>query len=88
MVERPTGPVRDPSASAAPARRIDLDAAPEAELVSLPRIGPALARRILADRDSLGPFGSLEALGRVKGVGPATLAKLAPLVTFSGHARR
>ena len=36
---------------------------------SLPKVGPALAHRILANRDSLGPFGSLDELRRVKGVG-------------------
>jgi competence protein ComEA len=55
-----------------------------AELIEkLNGIGPALAARIVADRDSSGPFGSLEGLGRVKGIGPALSAKLAPQVTFS-----
>jgi competence protein ComEA len=67
---------------------VDLDVAGAAEIERLPWVGPALARRIVASRDSLGPFGILPALGRVKGVGPATLRRLAPLVTFSGQARR
>jgi competence protein ComEA len=67
---------------------IDLDVAGAAEIERLPRVGPALARRIVASRDSLGPFGSLAALTRVKGIGPATAERLAPLVTFSGQARR
>ena len=55
-----------------------------AELIeTLSGIGPALAERIVADRDSSGPFGSLEGLRRVKGIGPALSAKLAPRVTFS-----
>lgn len=74
--------------SGQPAAPVDVDRAAARELEALPYIGPALARRIVASRDSLGPFGSLEALGRVKGVGPATLRRLAPLVTFSGQARR
>jgi hypothetical protein len=67
---------------------VDLDVADTAQIGRLPRVGPALARRIVANRDSLGPFGSLPALRRVKGVGPATLERLAGLVTFSGQARR
>jgi hypothetical protein len=63
---------------------VDLDRATEREIEVLPWVGPALARRIVANRDSLGPFGSLEALGRVKGVGPGTRKRLAALVTFSG----
>lgn len=69
-------------------RPIDLDQADEAEIDLLPRVGPALARRIVANRDSLGPFGGLAALRRVRGIGPATLERLAPFVTFSGQARR
>lgn len=84
------GPVTaGPPAPAVPAtRRIDLDVAPPEEIERLPRVGPALARRIAANRDSLGPFGSLSGLRRVKGMGPATLERLANLVTFSGQARR
>ena len=45
---------------ATPGGPIDLDRAQEWEILSLPKVGPALAHRILADRDSLGPFGSLD----------------------------
>jgi DNA uptake protein and related DNA-binding proteins len=68
-----------------PANPIDVDVATAAEIERLPRIGPALAARIVASRDSLGPFKSLEGLGRVRGVGPAMLRQLGPLVTFSGR---
>lgn len=55
-----------------------------AELIeSLNGIGPALAKRIVAHRDTFGAFGSIEGLGRVRGIGPALSAKLAPQVTFS-----
>jgi competence protein ComEA len=66
---------------------IDVDRASAPELEILPRVGPALARRIVADRDSLGPFGSLDGLQRVKGIGPAMAAQLAPHVTFSQSRR-
>ncbi len=66
---------------------IDVDVASARELEMLPRVGPALAARIVADRDSLGAFGSLEEFGRVRGVGPAMLKVLEPLTTFSGRAR-
>ena len=76
----------------APARKqaartepLDLDTATEQEIETLPRIGPAFAKRIIASRDSLGPFGSLDGLKRVKGMGKATLSGLAPLVTFSNR---
>ena len=63
---------------------VDLDRATQREIEVLPWVGPALARRIVANRDSFGFFGSIEALGRVKGVGQATRNRLATLVTFSG----
>jgi DNA uptake protein ComE-like DNA-binding protein len=63
---------------------VDLDRATAQEIDVLPWVGPALAGRIVANRDSFGPFGSLEALGRVKGVGSGTRKRLAALVTFSG----
>ena len=66
----------------------DLDVATESDVQRIPGIGPATARRIVANRDSLGPFRTLENLHRVKGIGPATLQKLAPFVTFSGSSIR
>ena len=70
-----------------PAHRLDLDAATAAEIQALPGIGPTLAARIVADRDSNGPFGSLEQLCRVKGMGPATTGHIDSLVSFSGAPR-
>jgi DNA uptake protein ComE-like DNA-binding protein len=63
--------------------QVDLDVADAGALERLPRIGPVMAARIVANRDSLGPFGSLEELQRVKGVGPALARVLSPYVTFS-----
>jgi competence ComEA-like helix-hairpin-helix protein len=62
---------------------VDLDVAGEQEIESLRYVGPALAKRIVADRDSLGPFGSIEGLKRVKGVGSSMVEKLRSAVTFS-----
>lgn len=62
---------------------VDVDRADAVTLDRLPGIGPALAARIVADRDARGPFGSLQALERVKGIGPALAARLGPHVTFS-----
>ena len=68
-----------------PARKpIDLDLASASEIESLPGIGPALADRIVAFRDSAGTFGSISALCRVRGVGPATAKRLRETVVFSG----
>lgn len=67
-----------------PVAPVDLDVATMAAIESLPRIGPALASRIIASRDSFGAFGSIDGLQRVRGIGPAMAKALRPLVTFSG----
>ncbi len=69
-----------------PGERIDLDRAPLSELNRLPRIGPRLAKTILAHRSQEGPFGSLAGLDRVPGIGPGLLRVLEPHAAFSGTA--
>jgi competence protein ComEA len=64
--------------------RVDVDRASAPELTRLPKVGPRLAKAILADREAQGPFGSLENLDRVAGVGPGLLKLIAPHVVFSG----
>ena len=66
----------------APGERIDADVASPAELARLPRVGLALAKTIVADREAKGPFGSLEGFDRVPGVGPGLLRTLSPHLTF------
>jgi competence ComEA-like helix-hairpin-helix protein len=68
----------------APGDRIDLDHADVTEITRLPRVGPALAQRIVAWRTAHGPFGSVERLDSVPGVGPRLLESLRLFVTFSG----
>jgi competence ComEA-like helix-hairpin-helix protein len=67
-----------------PGDRIDVDRADVTEITRLPRVGPALAQRIVAWRAEHGPFGSLERLDSVPGVGPRLVEALRPFVTFSG----
>ncbi|AKU90507.1 ComEA family DNA-binding protein [Vulgatibacter incomptus] len=55
---------------------VDVDRAEEEELRALPGIGRGLAGRIVAERDRRGPFGSLDGLARVKGLGPARIGVL------------
>lgn len=71
----------------APGERINADSASAAELARLPRIGPSLAKAIVAYREAHGPFGGLEGLDRVPGVGPGLLAAIGPHLAFSGGAR-
>lgn len=55
---------------------IDLNRAGQADLVQLPGVGPSLALRILARRDSLGGYRSWAQLDSVRGIGPSLLRKL------------
>jgi competence ComEA-like helix-hairpin-helix protein len=70
----------------APGERVDVDRAGVRDLTRLPRVGSALAKAIVADRDARGAFGSLEGLDRVSGIGPRLLEALGPHVEFSGRA--
>lgn len=85
-VARPDGRRRS-QGSETPPPPIDVETASEAELERLPRIGPALARRIVEDRAARGPFRSLDGLQRVRGVGPVMVRQLAGRVTFGGTGR-
>ena len=67
----------------APGERIDADRASATELARLPKVGPALARTIVAYREKNGAFGGLEALDRVPGLGPGLMAAIGPHLSFS-----
>jgi len=56
----------------------NINTASEAELQRLPRIGPALAGRIVEYRRTHGPFRSVEQLTEVRGIGDKTLEKMRP----------
>jgi len=64
---------------------IDLNRATASDLEQLPRIGPKLAKRILAFRDTFGPLRSVEELLSVRGIGSKTLDLLRPHVYVSSH---
>jgi competence protein ComEA len=69
-----------------PGEKVDVETATAAELSRLPRVGPRLAKTIVADREAHGPFGGTTGLDRVPGVGPGLLKVLEPHVVFSGAA--
>lgn len=67
---------------------IAINEADERTLRALPRIGPAMAARIIAYRDEHGPFGTADDLLEVRGIGPKTLEQLLPLITLEASPDR
>lgn len=61
--------------------KVNLNTADSAALDTLPRVGPALAARILAWREQNGRFSAIEDLLEVPGIGDATFQGLRDLVT-------
>jgi competence protein ComEA len=57
---------------------IDINSADWPEIALLPGIGETLARRIVASRQELGPYRTIDDLNRVHGIGPKTLARIRP----------
>ncbi len=59
---------------------LHLNRATSTDLQSLPGVGPVLAERIVAFRDQHGPFGEVEELLEVPGIGEAKLEAIRDLV--------
>ena len=79
--DEPTGAPPSADAGAAPGDLVDLNTADGPTLETLPRIGPALAQRILEWREQNGRFSSVDDLLAVPGIGDKMLDALRELVT-------
>ena len=85
----PWAPSSDALRSLRDGARLDLNRASADDLELLPGVGPALARRIVAERERRGGFRSVDDVTGVKGIGPRTLARLQPLLRVdAGAAQR
>ncbi|MEM9290511.1 MAG: helix-hairpin-helix domain-containing protein [Acidobacteriota bacterium] len=74
-----------PPAFAAADGKVNVNVADTSELTRLPRVGPALAQRILDHRKANGPFKQSEDLMLVRGIGEKSFALMEPWVTTSGE---
>ena len=63
---------------------VNVNTADEETLQLLPRIGPAVASRIIEHREANGPFKSKEELLLVRGIGESTFERLEPYVVVDG----
>lgn len=59
---------------------VNINTADAAALDALPGVGPSTAAKIVAERETNGPFESPDDLGRVTGIGPKKLEQLRELV--------
>ncbi len=63
-------------------KKVNINTADVAALMTLPGIGQSYAERIIAYRTEHGPFTSIDELDNVSGIGQATIAKLRDAVTI------
>ncbi len=77
----PAAPTSTPQPPATPAK-VNLNTADARALEALPRIGPAMARRIIDYRQSHGLFKTVDDLLDVPGIGPATLEAIRAFITI------
>ena len=77
----PSGGTGTTGTSAASQGSVNINTATAEQLQSLPRIGPAMAQRIITWREAHGGFRSVDELDAVPGIGPTLLETLRPLVT-------
>ncbi len=66
---------------------VDLNRASAEQLEELPGVGAAKAEAIVAHRKANGRFATFDDLEAVRGIGPALVERLRPLVTLGKPAR-
>lgn len=63
---------------------VNINTATQAQLESLPGIGPTIAGRIIEYREDNGPFEMIGDIVRVSGIGPSTFDTIRDLITVDG----
>lgn len=67
---------------------VDINTATAAQLQTLPRIGPQIARRIIDFREKNGPFRKIEDLMKVQGIGEKVFESLKDRITVGGQPKK
>jgi len=67
-----------------PSGVVNINTASAAELQLLPRVGPALAGRIIEFRETNGPFRTVDEILAVKGIGESSFERLEPYIVTNG----
>lgn len=62
-------------------QRVNINAAPLTQLVTLPQVGPKLAVKIVQYREAHQRFGSIDEIQKIEGIGPGTFASLRHYIT-------
>ncbi len=62
--------------TATPPWPVNINTASQADLETLPGIGPATAEKIITYRETVGPFNTIEEIQNVSGIGPATFEEI------------
>jgi competence protein ComEA len=75
------GQSRSSSGSVESSGQININTATIEELDTLPGIGPGYAQRIIEYREQNGPFGAIEEITLVSGIGDATFEKIRDRIT-------
>ena len=57
-------------------KSVNINTSDKADIMTIPRIGPVTAERIILHREDHGLYNSVEELLNVKGIGPKTLEKI------------
>jgi len=79
-----TGRAPQSEAILLPGERININAATQAQLESLPGIGENIAQAILAYRSAHGRFSAIEEIQEVEGIGPSIFEQIRDLIAVSG----
>lgn len=64
--------------------KINLNTAGVTDFVMLPGIGEGIAKRIIAYRQSHGPFSNIEDIMNVEGIGPTRFKAIEQYITVGG----